>query len=402
VTVQPVLSLPPAARTPEPWPRGPQPVAAAGPRVQPVVRWALYLYVCSIPFEMPQRSLPVEIPTLVGCVFLLATLLDRRAAYGRIDLPLVSFAGYLWMFTVAALVNLTSHEPYVLKFFLELLQVVLIFWTGANLMREEPVRVAALRAFALACGFRAALQVFGIARNEKALANLSALILSCGLLAALALVNRQGRRWPAAVRWPIVVLIAVAVVQTGSRGGLLALSVGLLAILCGERTLWARVRNGVAALAALGVLGFAAYHSEGMRNRLFAAAESGQLAGRERIYPALLVMIRERPFVGWGPVENQVELERRLQDPGYVKRDAHNLLLELLTSTGVAGTIPFLIGLAACVRSAWRSRLGPAGALPSAMLVTMLTGTMSGTWIASKILWLVLAHADAAGRGRGR
>jgi len=415
VTVQPVLSLPPAARTPEPWPRGPQPVAAAGPRVQPVVRWALYLYVCSIPFEMPQRSLPVEIPTLVGCVFLLATLLDRRAAYGRIDLPLVSFAGYLWMFTVAALVNLTSHEPYVLKFFLELLQVVLIFWTGANLMREEPVRVAALRAFALACGFRAALQVFGIARNEKALwtggarmsalgqnANLSALILSCGLLAALALVNRQGRRWPAAVRWPIVVLIAIAVVQTGSRGGLLALSVGLLAILCGERTLWARVRNGVAALAALGVLGFAAYHSEGMRNRLFAAAESGQLAGRERIYPALLVMIRERPFVGWGPVENQVELERRLQDPGYVKRDAHNLLLELLTSTGVAGTIPFLIGLTACVRSAWRSRLGPAGALPSAMLVTMLTGTMSGTWIASKILWLVLAHADAAGRGRGR
>src|SRR5205823_8087784 len=115
-----------------------------------------------------------------------------------------------------------------------------------------------------------------------------------------------------------------------------------------------------------------------------------------------LVMIRERPVLGWGPVENQVELERRLQDPGYVKRDAHNLLLELLTSTGVAGTIPFLIGLVACVRSAWRSRHGPAGGLPSAMLVTMLTGTMSGTWIASKILWLVLAHAHAAGRGRVR
>src|SRR5256885_3960351 len=151
------------------------------------------------------------------------------------------------MIAPAALVNPTAHEPYVLKFFLELLKVLLLFWTAANVMREEPVRVAALRAFALACGLRAALQVFGIARNEKVLwtggermsalgqnANLSALILSCGLLAALALANRQGRRWPAAVRWPIVVLIAIAVVQTGSRGGLLALSIGLLAILCGR------------------------------------------------------------------------------------------------------------------------------------------------------------------------
>src|SRR5205814_6487987 len=142
--------------------------------------------------------------------------------------------------------------------------------------------------------------------------------------------------------------------------------------------------------------------SEAMRNRFFDVVQTGQLAGRERIYPALAVMVRERPVLGWGPVENQYELQRRLQDPGYVKRDAHNLVLELLTTTGVAGTIPFLIGLAACIRSAWRSRLGPAGGLPSAMLVTMLTGTMSGTWIASKILWLVLAHAHAAGRGRVR
>src|SRR5205085_13580 len=182
VTMPPVLSLPLPA---QPWPRGPQPVAATRPTVQPVVRWALYLFICSIPFEMPQRSLPIEIPTLVGCVFLLATLLDRRAAYRRIDVPLVAFTGYLWMFAVAA----------------------------------------------------------------------------------LALTNRQGRRWPAVVRWPLVVLIAVAVVQTGSRGGLLALCAGLLTFLGREPTRWARVRNGVAALTALGVLGFTAYHSEGMRNR---------------------------------------------------------------------------------------------------------------------------------------
>src|SRR5439155_2082984 len=113
----------------------------------------------------------------------------------------------------------------------------------------------------------------------------------------------------------------------------------------------------------------------------------------------LLVMMRERPAIGWGPVENQYELERRLKEPGFIKRDAHNLVFELMTSTGMAGTIPFLIGLLMCLRSGWRARRTPRGVLPFAMLFAMLTGTMSGTWIASKILWLVLAHAAAAGRG---
>ena len=415
MTVPPVLSVPlapPTERRPPP-DRAPASLQGARSGVQPVVRWALYAYIFSIPFEMPQRSIPVEVPTLVGCVFLLATLLHRRAAYRRFPAPLTAFALYLWVFVAAALVNLASHELSVGKFFLEMLQALLLFWTTVNLLTDEPVRIGALRALALACGLRAVLQVAGLASTERALwtggyrvtalgqnANLSALILTAGLLAALALPSSRDprRRWPAALRWPMVVLIAVAIVQTGSRGGLLALASGVMMFLLSGQTAWARVRNAAAALVLLGLLGFAAYRSEAMRNRFSATFEEGTLAGRERIYPALLVMIRERPALGWGPVENQYELERRLQDPGYIKRDAHNLILELLTSTGVAGTIPFLIGLALCVSSAWRARRTTRGVLPFAMLLAILTGTMSGTWIASKILWLVLAHGAAAGR----
>ena len=407
MTVPPVLSLPIAS------PIELAPVSGARARVQPVVRWALYAYIFSIPFEMPGRSIPVEIPTLVGCVFLLATLLDRRAAYRQFPAQLTAFALYLWVFVAAALVNLTSHELSVANFFLEMLQALLLFWTTVNLLTDEPVRIGALRALALACGLRAVLQVAGLASTERALwtggyrvtalgqnANLSALILTAGLLAALALPSSRDPRWrwPAALRWPIVVLIALAIVQTGSRGGLLALATGVMMFLLSGPTPWARVRNAAAALVVLGMLGFAAYRSEAMRNRFSATFEEGTLAGRERIYPALLVMIRERPALGWGPVENQYELERRLQDPGYIKRDAHNLVLELLTSTGVAGTIPFLIGVVLCLSSAWRARRSSRGVLPFAMLLAILTGTMSGTWIASKILWLVLAHGAAAGR----
>ena len=394
--------------------RAPHPRQEAVSRVQPVVRWALYAFICSIPFEMPQRSIPIEIPTLFGCVFLLATLLDRRAAYARFPAALGAFVAFLWMFAAAALVNLASHQGQVLNFFLELVQLLLLFWTIANLLTDEPVRVGALRALALACGLRAGLQLLGVATSERTLwtggerittfgqnVNLAALILGAGLLAALALPSRRDphRRWLLAVRWPLVMIIGVAIVQTSSRGGLLALAVGLGAFLLRGATPWARLRNALTALAVLGMLGFVASRSEALRNRIFMTAETGSLAGRERIYPALLVMLRERPLLGWGPIENQYELEHRLQDPGYIKRDAHNIVLELLTSTGIAGTVPFLVGVGLCLRTALRARRTTRGVLPFAMLLMILTGVMSGTWIASKILWLVLAQGDAAGRG---
>jgi O-antigen ligase len=191
-------------------------------------------------------------------------------------------------------------------------------------------------------------------------------------------------------------LIAVAIVQTGSRGGLLALAVGLLTFLSRAPTPWARLRNALGAVAMLAFLGVAAYRSQVMRNRLENAATTGKFAVRERIYPALLGMFRERPLLGWGPIENQFELERRLREPDRERRDAHNLVLELLTTTGVVGIAPFLAGLLLCLRSAWRARRTARGVLPLAMLASMLVGVMSGTWIASKILWFTLAHAHSA------
>src|SRR5207237_3857044 len=118
--------------------------------------------------------------------------------YGRFPAPLTAFASYLWVFVASALVNLASHELLVGKFFLEMLQALLLFWTAANLMTDEPVRIGALRALALAGGRRATLQVVGLASTERALwtggyrvaalgqnADLSDLSLPAGLLRGL-------------------------------------------------------------------------------------------------------------------------------------------------------------------------------------------------------------------------
>jgi O-antigen ligase len=113
-------------------------------------------------------------------------------------------------------------------------------------------------------------------------------------------------------------------------------------------------------------------------------------------------MFKEKPFIGWGPIDNMYELGRRLQimyggpvDPDGSK-DTHNVLLGALTSTGLFGTVPLLICVILCLLAAWRARRGYQGALPIVMVVTVILINMSGNWIASKLDWLMMACALAS------
>jgi O-antigen ligase len=272
-----------------------------------------------------------------------------------------------------------------------------------NLLRDRQTMRGALLTLAFACAVRAAMQILGIAATVTPLwtggyrlsvlgqnANLSAIILSAGLITVLNLR-------PRIIAWPIAAMIGMSIIQTGSRGGLLCAAGGMMILLCQGRTAWAKLRSVLIGFVGLAVLAVGAWRSDMLRSRVQAAANQGSLAGREHIYPATLEMISEKPWLGWGPTENQYEIGKRIGEEKKDRRDAHNILLELLSATGIFGAIPFLIGLALVVAAAWRARRGPFHLLPLAFLVTVLIGTMSGTWIASKILWLAFAIALASG-----
>ena len=379
---------------------------ASGARsaVNPVVRAAFYLFVLSIPFEMPNRIFPVEIPTITGGFFLLATILSPTASYRRIPGSVFWFFAYLWMFGLSTLVNTTIYTTLVLQLFLLMLQLVLIFWVASNLLRDRTVLRGVLITLAFAVAVRAALQVAGIGATVRAVwtggdritafgqnANLSAIIMSVG---ALILLNLR----PKILTWPIVPIIGLAIIQTGSRGGLMCLVLGLLVWAIGSgRTMAARLRGVVAGFFVLAVLAIGVWRSDMLRTRLLASAEQGSFAGRELIYPAVISMISERPVLGWGPIGNQFEIGARIGEEKKDRRDAHNLVLDLMSSTGILGTIPFLIGYVLCWRSAWRARRGLLGILPLSIMAVTFMGSMSGTWIAGKILWLTLSIAVATG-----
>ena len=143
------------------------------------------------------------------------------------------------------------------------------------------------------------------------------------------------------------------------------------------------------------VLGLA-FQSPIMRER-FEKAEEGNLAGREEIFPAAWEMFRQQPLLGWGPISNRYELNSRLRRPqDDSTRDTHNLVLELLTATGLVGAVFFFVGFGLCVASAWRARRGSQGILPLAMLAAVLAGNMSGNYLVYMPYWLVLAYALAS------
>lgn len=395
------------------------PVAQAAPvaRVKLVVRAALYLYVLSIPFELPNRTIPLEIPTLTGFIFLATTLLQPSASFRRPPGAVVWFLLHVWILAALGVVALFSdakHLEPLIRHLVVLVQVIFLCWTTFNLLKDPGVLRGVVLTLALACIVRATAQVVGFGTSVQVdswygdarvtafgqNANLAAMVLTAGLATVLGLQLSPDRRLPrfGLLTWPIAAVLAVAVIQTGSRGGLLSAAAAIAAFGLTGRTPGQWLRNGLVGLGLLVTLGWGAMQSDTMRHRFDRATGGYQsdLAGRERIYPAAFIMFVERPLLGWGPIENQHEIARRIDQHALDYTDAHNLMLELVTSSGLLGALPFLIGLGLCVAAGWRARRGALGALPLALLGATLTGTLSGTWISAKILWLAFAIALAA------
>jgi len=391
-----------------------------------IVCWAFYLFVCSIPFEFSDRDareLPIEIPTAMGMLFLATTILQPRASFGRPSRPAKWFMVYLYMFVVAAaiagrdhlatILNGADYWTEVLKMLASLVELFLIFWVGRNLMRSPTVTRRALTALGLACVVRAAMPFLGIMTTVHKVqtggarlsalgqnSNHAAMILGAGLVALVGLTfAREGRTWRRfVVGVPLIGLLAIAVADTGSRGGILALACGIMAFMFQGGTLGNRIRNMAIAVFVIAGLAVAAYQSEVMRNRFEDTLETGTLTGRERIYPAVVGMIVDRPVFGWGPANNKYELGIRLDERVRRRRGTHNTILEVLSATGAAAAIPFMIGTWLCLWAAWRAREGPDGTLPLALTVTVMASNMSGDWFVTPLYWFALSYA-VAGQG---
>ncbi len=378
-----------------------------------VLQGGLYLLVASIPFEYPERTIPLEIPTLTGAVFLLVTLLYPKRCYGRLPAAALWFGAYVVIMLLCILLGQRERAAEALTDYVVLLQGVIVFLAAGNLMRDERVARRALVTLVAACSIRAALPLLGFGRTTSAVwtggerisalgqnANSAAMILAAGLVALIGLILMHRRKTFTGLVFAggLGILMGTAILETGSRGGLASLLGGVMVLALAADTWRQRLRNGAIALLAISLLTFAALQLPVMKNRLRDAATTGNLAGREQLFPALWNMFLEKPVLGWGPVTNNYELALRVGTRDRGSRAAHNLILELLSAGGLVLTITFSIGAWLSAQGAWRARRGDHGVLPLALLCALFLANMSGEWGASKLLWLVLAYAVVSGR----
>jgi O-antigen ligase len=292
-----------------------------------------------------------------------------------------------------------------------LTQLTLLGWIGFCLMRDSKTAERALLVFAAGCVVLAVLQITGVAArgveaDRAAIVRVTAFgfhpnnlarILMLGLLAILgvAMAKAKGLTRPLLLTSPLVILLCVALVQTGSRGGLLALGAGVMTLVLRRGTLVMKILNGAGLLLLLGVFLFAAMQSDIMRSRFEETLEDGDLARRDLIYPTAFQMFQEKPWLGWGPINSTFELGMRLGHPEEETKNPHNIILYGLVSTGIFGTIPLIVGIGFASSNAWRTRNGPHGILPLALVVSVLIANMSGLWLFNKLHWLVMAYAMA-------
>ncbi|HXF83160.1 MAG TPA: O-antigen ligase family protein [bacterium] len=379
-----------------------------------MLRSLLYATVASFPFEMPALELRWQVPQVTSSLFLVSTLLQPGVCYRRLPGPLWAFGGFLYAFLLAVALHDPIDPMETAQYFVLVTQALVLFWAASNLLRDGRVARGVLWAMAAGALVWGLLPMLGVGRTAETVwtggeritafgqnANRASVLVSTGILALFG-VTRPGpgqpNRWRLLV-WPFLAVMALAVIETGSRGGLLSLMAGLLVFVVfpRARTLAGFVRAILTGAVAIVALGWSASRTEVMRHRLEATAETHTMSGREDLFPALWDMFLERPVTGWGPVNNQYEVAIRAPFADKVKRDAHNLGLELLTATGLVGAVPCLVGLGLCAAAAWRGRRGPYGAVPLALLATFMMANMSGNHLALKPFWLGLALAVAAG-----
>lgn len=376
-----------------------------------VIRWLFYGFVLTLPFETISEGW-FEPTTILGGLLVLSALLQPGLFLRWPPKGFWCFIVYLYIFATLSLLEPSGYrQAIVLNVFL-LAQLSLLGWIGFCLMRDRQTAERAWLTFAAACAFLSLLQVTGFAGRAVEAdvtsvvrvtafgfhPNNLARILMLGMLSlvGLTLTRSKGLIRPLFLVGPLVLLIGVALVQTGSRGGVIALSAGIMTLVLRRGSMMMKVLNGVGLTVLLGVFLFAALQSDIMRARFEETIEEGDVARRERIYPTAFEMFQEKPLFGWGPITSTFELGMRLGHPEEETKNPHNLILFGLVSTGLLGSLPLFAGIAFCGLNAWKTRSGPHGLLPLAMFAAVMVGNMSGLWLFNKLHWLVMAYAMAS------
>jgi O-antigen ligase len=177
----------------------------------------------------------------------------------------------------------------------------------------------------------------------------------CACAAADAASSRSRRLWLASVTF-----FALAIGLSGTRGSIIALGVVCIAVCWRAKTL----RSALVPVAvAVGmVASIAIQHVVRVGQSSADRFSSGGTEGRVALWKAALRGFAERPVLGWGPGRARPAIQHfltadwvRLYQPDDVStawNDVHNVVLQMLITTGIVGLVLVMLFVVFAVRRA--------------------------------------------------
>jgi O-antigen ligase len=194
-----------------------------------------------------------------------------------------------------------------------------------------------------------------------------------------------------------ITVLILAILKTGSRGGLIGFAIGILALgaCAGKATRARRLLIAGAVIGALLLLvGYEFSQGTEAAARLDAAWSRGDTAGREAIWKVCWAMFQEKPFFGYGVANNLLTLGTQVNFPF---RDTHNFFLGVLTQVGLVGALPLIGAIFHALWLAWRYGGRTGNGLPFALMAALIFLIVPTTAYHLKTFWIIFASAAACG-----
>lgn len=205
-------------------------------------------------------------------------------------------------------------------------------------------------------------------------------------------------------------LLALGLVQSASRGGLLAAVVTLAVAVLIQRGRRAHALVACAVVLSVAAAAFAA--TPGAWHRVTSLDGGGN--GRADLWQVAWRVAGERPLVGVGLNNFRFESDEHVRRPGTLEfveliserpHVVHNAYLQLLAEEGIVGLALYIAVALACLAAAWRaaSRFevggSPALAALASSVVLAITGALTASFFISnatdKRLWVLLGLGPA-------
>lgn len=190
-------------------------------------------------------------------------------------------------------------------------------------------------------------------------------------------------------------IVLMSIVDSGSRGGMMACLAGITALIMLHRATKVPLVLKIALLIIVCAGIYRMVMSSESLERWSDTIHFGDTAGRSGIYASAWGLIKEHPVFGCGIVQNWYMLGEAVGffSKGVMFRGTHNQFLQVFSSLGLVGFIPYLLFLWRCLRPAKERFSRDGDALALALFICLATVCMSLDWDNQKQYWMILAFS---------